>query len=466
VAITGDVAEFVWRTHAGALAADERAAARRALLDTVGVALAGAREPAVRAVVESVAVGGGVASDAGHTLLGLEGRAGALDAALVNGTAAHALDYDDTQSNVRGHPSAPIVAAALAAAELVGAGGLDLMAAYLIGTEVAGKVGASLGPSHASQGFHSTSTLGVLGAAAASARLLGLAPAQIVAALGVAASSACGLRSNFGTMTKPLHSGNAARAGMFAALVAQRGLTATESALDSPASFTEVFSPGGDGDLAALTAFGRPWEAVDPGIAVKKYPCCNRGHRAADAILAIVDRERLEPADVERVEVRLPAGQADAQGRVGPMTYPRPTTGLQAKFSMPYVIASAIHDGALRIANFTDEQVLRPELQQFLPRVQPISDPDRPAADRASDYVEVVVSRTDGRVLREQVRFPRGDPRGGPPLSWSEVSAKYRDCAGRVLSGYQIERSLAIFADLDALGDVRDLTAELSPGPW
>jgi 2-methylcitrate dehydratase PrpD len=458
MSITADIAAFICDTGSGSIPPAARDVARRSILDTIGVALAGRDEPAVRIVRELTAPAG---ADGPATLLGWAGRTTALDAALVNGTAAHALDYDDTHASVRGHPSAPIVAAALAAAETAGASGAQLVDAYLIGLEVAGRAGRSLGPSHAARGFHSTGTLGVLGATAASARLLGLDPPRATAALGIAASSAAGLRLNFGSMTKPLHAGQAARAGLLAGLLALRQFGAADGALDA-GGFTSAFS-GPDGDPARIGGFDGSWQALDPGVAVKKYPCCNRGHRAADAILALVAEHGFGPADVERIEVRMPAGEADAAGRVGPMTFPRPRNGLEAKFSMPYVVAAAVADRELVIGTFHDDSVRRPAVAELLGRVHPVSDERRPGTDPAANYVEVVAWLRDGRELARRVAFSRGDPRGGEPLSWAELTRKYADCAAGVLPAARVARSAALIERIDELDRVSALTAELFP---
>ena len=193
--VTAGIAALVHDTSDQDIPAEAREAARRALLDTVGVALAGSGEECVRILRDVLTPADPV--NGGATLLGSGLRCTEFDAAQLNATAAHALDFDDTHAAIRGHPSATIVPAALAAAELVGAGGAELITAYVLGLEVAARVGDSFGPSHALQGFHSTATLGVLGAAVASARLLRLDPPQVTAALGVAASSAAGLRLNF-----------------------------------------------------------------------------------------------------------------------------------------------------------------------------------------------------------------------------------------------------------------------------
>jgi 2-methylcitrate dehydratase PrpD len=437
-----------------------RNVARRAILDTVGVALAGANEECVRIVREVVLGDGPTTGNA--QLIGATGRVNPLDAALINGTAAHALDYDDTHQSFRGHPSASIVPAAIVAAETAAATGAELVAAYALGLEVAGRVGRAVGVSHAAHGFHSTSTLGVIGATAAAARLLRLDRAQTATAFGIAASSAAGLRLNFGFMAKPLHAGNAARAGLLAAQLAGRGFTANTAAFDGPGGFIGTYSPG-DGDPAAVAPGDGTWQALDPGIAVKKYPCCNRGHRAIDATLALVAAHDLHAADVECIEVHMPAGEVDDAGRVGPMVYPRPETGLQAKFSMQYVIAAAVVERGLGVRTFADASVGRPDVQHLRSRVRPIADEDRPASDPDRNFVRVIVRRTDGRELADQIWFPRGDPRGGVDLTNAELAAKFRDCATAVLSDERAAAALRLLERLDTLEDVRTLTASLTP---
>jgi 2-methylcitrate dehydratase PrpD len=424
-----------------------RAAGVRSVLDTLGVLLAGLAEPVVRSVADTLGREPGPAA-----LVGRGRRVAAPAAALVNGVAAHAIDYDDVHSHVRGHPSACVLPAALAAAEHAGRSGAGLLEAYLVGIETAARVGRAVGPSHAAAGFHSTATLGVLGAAAAAARALGLDAAGTEHALGIAASSAGGLRRNFGTMTKPLHAGFAARDGVTAALLAQAGVTAAPDAVDS---FVAAFCPAGDGDLAALGRPGQPWEILDPGLAIKKYPCCNRGHRAVDAVLALVAEHDLTPDRVAAVAVRMPAGQVDAAGRVGPMTYPVPRTGLQAKFSMPYVVAAAITHRGLPMAAFTDPAVHDPGVTALAAKVRPVNRPD------PADLVQVVVSDVDGGRFDREVRFTRGDPRGGEPLSFADVLAKYVDCAGTVLDPAAVDRSAALIRDLESLPAAGDLTKAL-----
>ncbi|MQA00776.1 MAG: MmgE/PrpD family protein [Dehalococcoidia bacterium] len=456
---TQSVVDFIHDTPAGKIPAEARENGRRALLDTIGVTLAGVDEPSARVVRSLVEREGG---EGVATLLGTNVRAPLAAAALANGTAGHALDYDDVTANVTGHPSIPLMPAVLAVGESVGASGADVVAAFLVGFEVECKVGRAMGRSHYARGFHSTTTLGALGSAAAAVRLLRLDRGQTGNALGIASSMAGGLRANFGSMTKPLQAGNAARAGVVAALLAQEGFTGGDDILDGPFGFVRAFSPAEDGDIEQVGGFGDPWEVVSPGISVKKYPCCFVSHRAADATLALISEHGIGAEQVERVEVHLPNGQVSATGGVGPMIHPRPQTGLEGKFSMQYVVASALLDGEVKFPNFDDRAVARPAAQALLRRVEPMNDTQRHPAATTDQYTAVDIHTTDDRVLSRAVTEARGGP--ADPLSWDELLDKYRDCAARALPAEQVERSAQMLRDLEAVADIRELTATLATG--
>src|SRR5215831_17049705 len=262
---TSHLAEFVTKSRWEDCPAEAVEAARRAILDCLGVMLAGSVEPAARLVTDVARAEGGSPL---ATVVGTPLRTGAVWAALANGTAAHALDFDDTNFTLMGHPSAPVLAAALAAGELALADGQALIHAFLLGFEVETTLAAVINPEHYEHGWHATCTLGTLGAVAAASRLLGLDSEQIKTALAVAASQSSGLKENFGTMTKPFHAGHAARSGVLAALLAREGWTASERALEGPQGFFSVLSAGRRED-AALETFGAPWKILTTGVAVK-----------------------------------------------------------------------------------------------------------------------------------------------------------------------------------------------------
>ncbi len=447
---------FICETDGASIPDDVRELGRRALLDTIGVTLAGSTEPTARLFREMLEMEG---CNGRATVLGTPTRTTLAGAALANGTAGHALDFDDVTSSMGGHPSIPLMPAALAAAESIGASGSDLVSAFLIGFEVECKIGRGLGRSHYARGFHQTTTLGTLGAAAACAKLWELDAEKTAHALAIAASMSGGLRTNFGSMTKPLQAGSAARGGLVAAQLANEGFTGGHDVLDGPIGFVNVYSPAGDGDIEQVDGFGDPWEAADPGISVKKYPCCFVTHRAADAALSLAEKHDLSPDIIDHVEVHVPEVSIGAAGAIGPLIHPRPQTGLEGKFSMEYVVTSALFDRELGLANFEDEAVQRPEVQEFLTKVEPVGDRRRHPAASSDQYQAVEIHTNDGRVLAEAV----GEPRGGPsnPLSWDELLVKYRDGAARALTPEAVQRSTELLMGLDEVGDVREVTAAL-----
>src|SRR3954467_3855590 len=201
------------------------------------------------------------------------------------------------------HRSAPLVAAALAAAELAGASGRAVLDAYVVGFEIEGRLGRAMNPRHYQRGWHCTSTLGTIGAAAAASRLLGLDTARTAHALAIAASEASGLKENFGSMVKPLHAGMAARNGVLAALLARAGMTASARAIDGPQGFLHAFDGAGGDIAAAIADLGSRWEILDTGITVKLYPSCAGTHPAIDTILDLGREHGIQPDQLERIDV-------------------------------------------------------------------------------------------------------------------------------------------------------------------
>lgn len=456
---TERVVSFVVETDGAAIPDEAREYGRRALLDTVGVTLAGVDEPSAELSRRIVQSEGG---EGQATVIGSALHAPLGAAALANGTAGHALDYDDVTASMTGHPSIPLAPAVLGVGEVEGASGYDVVSAFVIGFEAECKIGRGLGRSHYARGFHQTTTLGALGSAAASARLMHLNHEQTAHALGIASSMAGGLRANFGSMTKPLQAGNAARGGVMAALLAREGFTGGDEILDGPIGFINAFSPAGDADMEAVDGFGDQWEVISPGISVKKYPCCFVTHRPADATLTLVEQHSLTPEQVDHIEVHVPNGAISSTGHVGPLIHSRPQTGLEGKFSLEYVVAASLFDGKLKFATFEDASVQRPEVQAFLPKVTAVPDADgHPAADSLGGGVNIVeIHTTDGRVLTEALNEPRGGP--SSPLSWDELLDKYNDCATRTLSDEAAQRSAELLVDLDEVANVSELTATLS----
>ena len=433
--ITEQLATFAVDSSFETLSNQVVTAARRAVLDTVGVTLAGVEEEGSRILLGALP---SIEGPGTARVLGTRLRTTPPQAALANGALGHALDFDDVSIAMRGHPSVPVLPAVLATAECLEVGGAELLTAFAVGFEVECRLGRALGPSSYERGWHATSILGAIGAAAACARLRGLDVRDVRHAFGIAASMASGSRQNFGTMTKPLHAGLAARAGFEAAELAARGFTAAPDVLEAPLGFGELFSPEADWRPERLGDPGKPWQIVEPGIGVKKYPCCYMTHQALDAVLAATRAQPLEATEVDRIEIRVPAGSTSA------LIHSRPESGLEGKFSMEYCTAAAVMDGELRLRTFDDEQVLRPAAQELLRRVEVVSLPVPGSREHPPTSASVYLRR--GAVRSAEVEITRGDPRD--PLCWDELAAKYRDCAGRVLSDEQSARSLDLIARL------------------
>src|SRR5438034_9877544 len=295
---TPSMAEFV---IAGKPPVEARQRAAIAVCDTVGVILAGAPEAAADIIRRTI-----VAESRGHCrVLGTGVCASPSDAAFANGVAAHAHDYDDMCFVSMAHPSCALVPAALAAAELAGGSGREVLDAYVAGFELECRLGLVMNPRHYHErGWHCTSSIGTLGAAAAASRLLGLDAPSTVHALGIAASLACGLKENIGSMVKPLHAGMAARNGVMAARLAKAGFTASEQSLDGPQGYLAAMdSQKPPSALAEATGdLGSRWEIVDTGVTVKLYPSCAATHPPLDALLGLKRRHNFAAADIAAID--------------------------------------------------------------------------------------------------------------------------------------------------------------------
>ncbi|MEJ0016055.1 MAG: MmgE/PrpD family protein [Acetobacteraceae bacterium] len=425
--------------------------ARVAILDTVGCTLAGADEPCAR-IVARVA-----ASDGPCLVFGTAHRTAPLDAALINGTAAHALDFDDCSNTLGGHPSAPVLPALFALAETRAVDGRAFLAAYVAGWETETRLARGVNFHHYEKGWHPTATVGVFGATAACCHLLGLAPPTTATALGLAASFASGVKANFGTMTKPLHVGHSARNGLLAALLVAEGFTANAGALEHGQGFLRVFNGEGNFDADAILRYwGDPWDIVQPGVAIKQYPCCGSTHPAVDAMLALVREHGLTPAMVERVD------SWTHPRRLAHTNRPDPQSELDAKFSVQYCLARALLDGRVSLEHFEGESFRTPAIRALLPRIHAAPHPDMPMATTEHFGAEVRVALTDGRVVVAKVARPLGR---GPenPLPEPLLEAKFLNCATRALPMAAAEQLLALLWKLDTVGDLREVTQAMLP---
>jgi len=436
------------------LTARALAQARMGLIDTIGCTLAGSVEPCARILLAAP----GVAEAAGPALVfGTSRRTSALDATLVNGTASHALDYDDVSGVMGGHPSVPLVAPIFALGEELKISGRRAMAAYVVGVETEVRLARCINFNHYDKGWHPTATLGTFGAAAAASHLLGLDAAKTANALALAASFASGIKANFGTMTKPLHVGHCARNGLFAALLAARGFESNPEALEHHQGWLRVVNGEGNYTIAPLLeAWGAPWEVESDEMGLKQFPCCGSTHPAIAMMLALVREEGVSADAVTAVEIL-------AHRRRLPHTdNPDPKTPLKAKFSIQYVTARALADGAVRLRDFEDEAVREERVQRLLPRIVVRPHPDMPDDSPKQFGAEVIVTLADGRRLARRIDHLVG--RGGAdPMSSEELFEKFADCAGRALAHDQIAPLFERLETLEAVADLSSLTRQLEP---
>jgi 2-methylcitrate dehydratase PrpD len=415
--VTERVAAFIRATPSERFSAPALEAARQAFLDTVAVAVAGHDSAAGRRIV-------GYASDQESrpvaTILGADLRTSAELAALANGTLAHALDFDDTNHILDGHSSAHLVPAVLAASESLGSGSYRrCLEAYLVGYQVETAIGRALNPEHFRSGFHPTGTIATIGAAAAVARLWGLSHEESLAALGIAASSAAGLRANVGTMTKPLHAGSAAANGVRAASLAQHGWDATREAIEGRYGFAVTHDGGREpryGEL--LSTLDGEWAVLlGAALVVKPFPCCAGTHPAIEAAQQLRE-QGLDAEAIESVRVRV--------GDVLPtvLVHDRPRTGNEAKFSLRYTLARALVAGDVRIADFHDEALANPLVQRMMDRIEVVvEDPGLGVYG-----VGLTVRESGGRELRAAVADARVE--SATPVSEARLLAKLTDCLG------------------------------------
>jgi 2-methylcitrate dehydratase PrpD len=422
--------------------------AKVAIIDTLACGLAGAPEDCTRIAEKVAAACGG----SGPSLLwGTQRRLGALDAALINGTAGHALDYDDVNNTIGGHPSVPILPAIIALGEMLGASGKDILLAYVTGFEAQAAIGKAVNVYHYRKGWHPTATLGVFGAAAASARLLNLDVPHTATTLAIAASLASGLKANFGTMVKPLHAGHCSRNGLYAALMAKEGFTAADDAFEHKHGFFELFNGAGNYHVEKmLENWANPLDVLAPGIGLKQYPCCASTHSAIDATLILRERHGITPERVQKIESITHAAALAHTDR------PDPKTALDAKFSVQYCVARALMHGAVTFDHFDDSALAQPALRALLARVQ--SRPhDYEPRGMAEHYQGVVnITTTDGQTFSARVDQPLRGPRNLTPPD--RLESKFRDCALRVLRADAVAPLYQQLHALDTLADVRALT--------
>lgn len=441
MSVTHHLADLARVIDFQALPDDAVLAGKTCLLDWLGCALAGSREPLTEILLEEIGFEGQA------SLIGRRETTSTASAALVNGAASHALDYDDTHLHMSGHPSVPVAPAVLALAEETLATGPDLIAAFVAGVETECRLGAVLGLGHYGAGFHATATLGTFGAAAACANLLGLDEEATLHAFGIAGTQAAGLKSVFGSMSKPLHAGKAAANGLFAAKLASRGFTSNTEIIEAHQGFaathTSTFSPD------ALDALRDRWLVTE--TLFKYHASCYLTHSPMEATISLIDEQKIGAPDVEAVTIFVPPGHLDVCG------IPEPTTGLEGKFSLRATVAmTLLGDDTADPGAFTDERTTSDELVAIRDRITV-----DPSADMIGTRARIEIRTNDGRTLTADADVGRPAKDLGP--QWDKITSKFVRLATPVIGEDRAWQVHAIVEKLEEADDISVLTAACRP---
>jgi 2-methylcitrate dehydratase PrpD len=445
MSLTQSLGRFIADLSPNRLPEEAARIVRMGFIDTIGTMIAGRDEDSVRILTETLAPGDGRA-----TLTFGDRHAPAPEAAWINGTAAHALDYDDVA--LRGHPSTVLVPAILAEAEHLGSSGADMITAYVAGYETWAELfRRDTGLLH-QKGWHPTGLYGAVGAAAACAKLRKLDAQKSAIAIALGASQSAGLMSNFGTMTKPFHAGKSAHAGIIAARLAEAGFTANTDALEHPQGFLHAISPTDAEDRSSDSKAGTEWAILSQGLGIKKYPTCYCTHRAIDCMLDLVNTSPIKAEEVEGITVSI----SDYFSTV--LRNHQPDTGLAAKFSIEFCMASGIVAQRVGLRELTDGFVQRPDIQALMKKVEIVTTADYdPELPGAAPHDQVTVRLSGGRtVTGEPVARATGHP--SRPLSDQQLYDKFADSLD---AGHSPVPAAVLFKRLSAIQSInaRDLTA-------
>ncbi|MDX9862054.1 MAG: MmgE/PrpD family protein [Rhodospirillales bacterium] len=439
-------AEFLRRTNYEHVDPAAISLSKRAIIDYAGCALAGSQTAVAQNVFRWSSAHN---TSATATVLGQKARLNAEHAALCNAVAGHALDFDDTSWTTIGHPTSVAASVALAFGELVGATGRDVLTAYAAGIEVGHKMARLTMPATSERGWHTTPVYGTVIAAATAAWLLKPDEDAVISGLGISLSRSGGVRSNFGTMTKPLHAGLAVLAGTESVSMAQEGITASPLAFEAADGFAQCFAGcAADGDVL----LGRPWDLAETGLAFKLYPCCSGSHPAVDVMMELVRDGSLTAGMIHRIEV--------GTSLLGPreLVNHRPQTPLEARFSMEFAVAAVLIAGRLTLDEFTEDFVARRDVQELMDRIAMDIDPDLAKLGFIGTApVKIRIHLQNGRVIDRSNDLARGNPE--KPLTDNDFAAKFSGNACRAIPEARADRLLELLFDLENVKDVSDIMA-------
>ncbi len=450
--IVRDIIRFTRKTTFSDLPANVIEKAKQGVIDFLACTLLGpanAIGKTIRVYVENI----GAVPEA--TVIGAGFKTSRALASLAIGTFSHADDFDDISFSLPGHPSVTVIPAALTIGETEDISGPEFITAYMVGFEIQCKLGQALAPKLYQKGWHATSVLGTLGAAATAGRLLSLSEEQLAHCLGIAASMASGLRANLGTMTKPLHVGFAVHNGVTAALLAQQGVTASLDALEGALGFCQTFADGGRSDKI-VHKLGNPYDIITPGILYKRYPSCAETHPALDATIELAHQAEVNPDDVSSIDCVVTPLNHDV------LVYSSPRTALEGKFSLHFCVALGLVKRKASLEDFSDDMVSDPAIVRIMQKVTMTPDPSLAEDGYTGAATTVNIHMRDGTRYTKTVYHAKGSPEN--PLSMQELLAKYQDCASRTLLARAIEATTNQLLHLERMDKIVDLIAQLDAG--
>lgn len=411
---------------------------KRCFIDLLGVAIGGSNGPLVRILEAFVKEFDG---NPQSTILGGGGKTTVLNAAFINGAMAHALDYDETHTGANGHTSASLLPAVLAVAEWKNLSGKSALEAYILGFEVAARIGIGLGKQHYDKGWHGTSTWGRFGGAIAAGKLLGLSCAEMTQAMGLAGTQACGLRIVFGTMTKPFHAGKAAYDGVISAVLAQRGLSCAPDILEGKNGFMQVLGENSSLELM-VKSLGKKYEIMN--VSFKPYASCLITHHVIDALLKLRNEHSVQSQEVVEIQCSVSPRCLDIAGQENPLT------GLAGKFSIHYCAALAVAEGVAGEEMFTDERVLDPRMIDLRKKVKVFGTPELKTTE-----ANVSIITRDGNKFSTFMDCQKGDPEH--PLTDHEIEQKFLSLTSPVLSKRKSSLLLSKLWNIEKADNIRQI---------
>lgn len=458
--LTAYAANFVCATQLKDIPENVRELGKKSMLDGLGLAIAGSVAKSGELVRKHLIAQG--FNSGAATVIGSNLRCAPRFAAFANGVGVHADDYDDTQlavapDRVYGlltHPTAPALPAALAVGEQNNVSGADVFLAYHLGVELECKIAEAINPRHYQTGFHATATCGTFAAAAAAGKILDLNVETMRRALSIAGSQSAGLRENFGTMTKPFHAGRASESGVVAAEFAALGWTATDIILEAPRGFFQA-AGGGFADEFIRHKLGQPWTFAFPGVSIKPHPSGSLTHPGMTEMLRLIKAHDIHANDVVSMTVGTNHNMPNA------LIHHQPQNELQAKFSMEFCMAILLLEGRGGLSEFTDEVVLRSDVQAMIQRVHFGVDDEAEQAGFHKMTTIITITLKNGQVIRGSADFGRGSP--AMPMTYDEVADKFlENCDYAQFSAVASKKIIAVVQSIEQLSSIRELTALLT----